>query len=151
MKKNNKKAFTLVELLVVIAIIAILAVVSVVGYTAFTGKARESVAQQELSQVVNMIIAEDTANGDTFDIDSTDGLKFKESQESNKTDYKITHILTGTDYAADLAQIKGTFSFTWGESDKANTVITSITYTKDGYTSTYNFASKTYTNAKAAA
>lgn len=34
-KKSNRKAFTLVELLVVIAILAILATVSVVGYTSF--------------------------------------------------------------------------------------------------------------------
>lgn len=35
MKRQNKKAFTLVELLVVIAILAILATVAVVGYTSF--------------------------------------------------------------------------------------------------------------------
>ncbi len=42
MKKQIKKGFTLVELLVVIAIIAILSVVSVVGYTSFTKKAKVS-------------------------------------------------------------------------------------------------------------
>lgn len=42
MKKFMKKAFTLVELLVVIAIVAILAVAGVVGYMAFTAKAQQS-------------------------------------------------------------------------------------------------------------
>ena len=42
MKKKIKKAFTLVELLVVIAILAILATVSIVGYNSFTKKARVS-------------------------------------------------------------------------------------------------------------
>ena len=42
MKKNIKKAFTLVELLVVIAILAILATVSIVGYNSFTKKAKVS-------------------------------------------------------------------------------------------------------------
>ncbi len=39
MKKQQKKAFTLVELLVVIAILAILSTVAVVGYTSFIKKA----------------------------------------------------------------------------------------------------------------
>ena len=42
MKNLKKKAFTLVELLVVIAIIAILAVAGVVGYVVFTKKAAQS-------------------------------------------------------------------------------------------------------------
>ena len=42
MKKKIKKAFTLVELLVVIAILAILATVSIVGYNSFTKKAKVS-------------------------------------------------------------------------------------------------------------
>ena len=42
MRKKIKKAFTLVELLVVIAILAILATVSIVGYNSFTKKAKES-------------------------------------------------------------------------------------------------------------
>ena len=42
MKKALKKAFTLVELLVVIAIVAVLTVAGIVGYTAFTKKAQLS-------------------------------------------------------------------------------------------------------------
>ena len=51
MKKNTKKGFTLVELLVVIAILAILATVSVVGYTSFINKADLSNAQTEAAQI----------------------------------------------------------------------------------------------------
>ena len=51
MKKNTKKGFTLVELLVVIAILAILASVAVVGYTAFITKAEESNAKTEAHQI----------------------------------------------------------------------------------------------------
>ena len=57
MKKNNKKGFTLVELLVVIAILAILATVTVVGYLGFTQRAKESNATFELTQVRNVINA----------------------------------------------------------------------------------------------
>ena len=58
MRKNNKKGFTLVELLVVIAILAILASVAVVGYTAFVDKAKESKAKTELHQIVEYVNAE---------------------------------------------------------------------------------------------
>ena len=57
MKKQNKKGFTLVELLVVIAILAILATVSVVGYSQFTKKAKESNDNTELHQYVTLIQA----------------------------------------------------------------------------------------------
>ena len=69
------KGFTLVELLVVIAILAILATVSVVGYTSFINSANDSVAQQELTQIRNYMIAQDY-NDDKFSITSDNGLVF---------------------------------------------------------------------------
>ncbi len=56
--RKNEKGFTLVELIVVIAIVAILASVAIVGYTQFIQNARESKAQTELDQVVNMVRAD---------------------------------------------------------------------------------------------
>lgn len=68
--RNNKKGFTLVELLVVIAILAILASVAVVGYTAFIEKAEKSNAQTELHQIetsveANLMVNEATVIGQT--------------------------------------------------------------------------------------
>ena len=57
MRKNNKKGFTLVELLVVIAILAILASVAVVGYTAFVDKANKSAAESEAHPIDTSIEA----------------------------------------------------------------------------------------------
>ena len=133
MKKHNKKAFTLVELLVVIAIIAILAVVSVVGYTAFTKKARDSVAQQELKQVVDLLIADDIGN-DAFEI-TTSGLVLA-SDASDTSTYDIkTELLTS--YTADLSGIKGTIKATFNADKKT---IESLTYTlNDGGEATYSF------------
>lgn len=65
----KKKAFTLVELLVVIAIIAILATAGIVGYTVFTEKARKSNAESELNQIKTLIQTEDLGNND-FTIES---------------------------------------------------------------------------------
>ena len=58
----KKKAFTLVELLVVIAIIAILATAGIVGYTVFTEKARKSNAESELNQAKTLLEAEALSN-----------------------------------------------------------------------------------------
>ena len=52
MKKKMKKAFTLVELLVVIAILAILSTVAVIGYNSFNEKARLSNDQTTI-QIMN--------------------------------------------------------------------------------------------------
>ena len=145
MKKHNKKAFTLVELLVVIAIIAILAVVSVVGYTAFTQKARDSVAQQELSQVVTLITAEDTENGTVYDV-KTDGLTFAEEQTTEN--FKITNLLAAVDYGTDLGELgsdyESRFTFAWKD-DTSKTVLVSVTYTtKDGGSATWDFTKKAF-------
>ena len=56
--RKNEKGFTLVELIVVIAIVAILAAVGIVGYTQFIQNARETAAQSELDQVVNVLRTE---------------------------------------------------------------------------------------------
>ncbi len=61
MKKQIKKGFTLVELLVVIAIIAILSVVSVVGYTSFTKKAKVSNDLSLTTQMNNILQSEETS------------------------------------------------------------------------------------------
>ena len=81
MKKNTKKGFTLVELLVVIAILAILASVAVVGYTAFVKKANESKAKTELHQIVASLNADflDDGKWETFtkaEIDADDMTAF---------------------------------------------------------------------------
>ena len=57
MKKKIKKAFTLVELLVVIAILAILATVSIVGYNSFTKKAKVSNDTVLVKQMNDVLIA----------------------------------------------------------------------------------------------
>ena len=52
MKKNNKKGFTLTELIVVIVIIGILAAVLIPSITGYVKKAKVSTVQQESSAIV---------------------------------------------------------------------------------------------------
>lgn len=80
---KNRKAFTLVELLVVIAIIAILAVAGVVGYTVFISKAHKSNAVRDMSDIQTLIIAEDVSNLSFAIADGTitfSGLYLKEGE-----------------------------------------------------------------------
>ena len=76
MRKKIKKAFTLVELLVVIAILAILATVSIVGYNSFTKKAKVSNDTALVSQLNTILKADAVINGNAET--PTDALKVTE-------------------------------------------------------------------------
>ena len=54
-KKNNRKGFTTVELVIVIAVIAILATVLIPTFSNLIGKANESAALQEATNAVKLI------------------------------------------------------------------------------------------------
>ena len=117
MKKRIKKGFTLVELLVVIAILGILATVSVVGYSSFTQKAKDSVAQQELTQIHNYLFAEDIGNDDFSFTDK--GIEFAEGKDETV----LTAIITAE------GSFKGTLTFT----EDADGNVTALKYvTADG-------------------
>ena len=59
MKKNNKKGFTIVELVIVIAVIAILAAVLIPTFASVTEKAKKSAALQEATSAVTAITVYD--------------------------------------------------------------------------------------------
>ena len=54
-KKNNRKGFTTVELIIVIAVIAILATVMIPTFSNLIGKANKSAALQEATNAVKLI------------------------------------------------------------------------------------------------
>ncbi|MDY2888576.1 MAG: type II secretion system protein, partial [Candidatus Caccosoma sp.] len=91
MRKKIKKAFTLVELLVVIAILAILATVSIVGYNSFTKKARVSNDTALVSQLNTILKADSMVNGNAKT--PTDALKLTE--EAGYDVEKLTPTATG--------------------------------------------------------
>ena len=62
-KKNNRKGFTTVELVIVIAVIAILATVLIPTFSNLIGKANESAALQEASSIFKSYTIE---NATTF-------------------------------------------------------------------------------------
>ena len=66
-KGRKRKAFTVVELLVVIPMLAILAIVSVVGYTAFIKKSHDSNAITEAQNVYTLYMGEHLFNEKTLE------------------------------------------------------------------------------------
>ena len=64
MKRNNKKGFTIVELVIVIAVIAILSAVLIPTFGNVIENAQESAAQQEVKNIHTLYLADiDYANG----------------------------------------------------------------------------------------
>ena len=59
MKRNNKKGFTIVELVIVIAVIAILSAVLIPTFGGITEKAQKSAAQQVAVNVYKEVQADD--------------------------------------------------------------------------------------------
>ena len=59
MKKNTKKGFTIVELVIVIAVIAILSAVLIPTFSSVVKKAEESAALQEATSAVTILLSEE--------------------------------------------------------------------------------------------
>ena len=62
-KKNNRKGFTTVELVIVIAVIAILAAVMIPTFSGIVAKAKSSAVQQEAVAVWKEVYALDLSDG----------------------------------------------------------------------------------------
>ena len=125
MKKNTKKGFTLVELLVVIAILAILASVAVVGYTSFIKKADDQAAATEFDQVetiiTNALIVEESV---TVKVDSVDYILTKSATGIVATAAGATDISKMTSITDDIGELIEKLNFADG--------VLSYTY-KTGY------------------
>ena len=107
MKKQQKKAFTLVELLVVIAILAILASVAVVGYTAFIKNAAisndENVATQ-MTRYLEALKADSTSKYYNKDITAGDVRELTKYilEESGSVGLEAESAKYGYDFYFDL-------------------------------------------------
>lgn len=68
MRKNNRKGFTIVELVIVIAVIAILAGVLIPTFASITNKAKDSAALQEATNVLKAYVADYAATDEVADL-----------------------------------------------------------------------------------
>ncbi len=102
MRRNNKKGFTLVELIVVIAILAILALILVPAITGYVSKANKSKNQANARAVYTtaMLVNADadepyddaTLKAAVLEFDKTlDGSKFEIALAADKTVASVTY------------------------------------------------------------
>ena len=129
MKRNNKKGFTIVELVVVIAVIAILAAVLIPTFSGITTKAKKSAALQEAKNALTSDLA-------VLDADAANyGAKgFKVTEDDAAVNGKKYYTLSGN-IATDATFAEGVYEkIVDGE-------FTNIS--ESGYT--YKFVSGTYT------
>ena len=64
MRKNNKKGFTLVELVIVVAVMAVLVAVAIPTIGSITGKAKDAVAESNARTIESIVkLAEADADG----------------------------------------------------------------------------------------
>ena len=102
MKRQNKKAFTLVELLVVIAILAILASVAVVGYTSFLKNAAISNDDSTVAQLNRYLEAMKADSKSEFYGEDIHAGNIAYKFLVHTTEFKNGCILTGTKAPAIL-------------------------------------------------
>lgn len=117
LKKDNKKGFTLVELIVVLVILAILAALLVPALTGYIDKAKRKQIVAETRQAVmaaQTLADEDYAKGDATFASVT-----------------VTNIQT-------LGEVSGTITITAASDIAANGKIKKLVYARDGRTCTYD-------------
>ena len=95
MKRNNKKGFTIVELVIVMAVIAILSAILIPTFGGIIEKANESAAQQEARNAYTEYISD--MDDYTAGIPDIDFVKIGTSYYSVADDFKV-----GTPAADDM-------------------------------------------------
>ena len=90
MKRNNKKGFTIVELVIVIAVIAILSAVMIPTFSGITTKAQESARDQEAKNALTNYLG--TYDFTAGSMESIDGVIIIDGHYYQVTDGNIVNI-----------------------------------------------------------
>lgn len=128
--KNNKKGFTLVELIVVLVILAILAALLIPALTGYIDKAKEKsiVAETRQAVMATQTLADEIYG--TQKLGSTDGITVEKNDNDNST---VANKITTKDIA-DLAEVDPA---NIGSAEIEKGKVKKLVYTRDGRTCTY--------------
>lgn len=147
-KKKNRKGFSLVELIVVLVIMAILAAALIPTLIGYISKTKEQNVQAECQQAVQA--AQTIASGCYASATATYTFKDGNGAQQSVTFSELS-TSSGSAAAAEiqlLAEVPGTVS---NISVNSEGLITGLTYTNGGKSSTYSRANVTspgtYTNS----
>ena len=145
--KNNKKGFTLVELIVVLVILAILAALLIPALTGYIDKAKEKSIVAETRQVV---MAAQTLVDESYGT-KVEGTAVKVGVDTNDEKFDVTY-----QQIADLAEVEVKCitevklnEATADTKEIAGTKVASVKYTKNGRLCTYDATTNQYTVTKA--
>lgn len=133
-KKNSKKGFTLVELIVVLVILAILAALLIPALTGYIDKAKEKQIIAETRQVVmaaQTLVDEVYGTISLSDVDSAE-IKIVDTEPANDLEIKKEEVATLAEVpVGNITSVKV------NESSNMPGVVTSVTYEKDNKICTY--------------
>lgn len=152
-RENNifKRAFTLIELVVVIAVIAILAGVSVAAYFGVTESAKKSAALQEGEQLKTLVtVVANTDDGKvkvgetTYDLDlTTAGLSVKNGDAAVTEDTKLDQVFDAIYFIGTTGEYDSNTDKRFVDNTYAtlecivdSELVTSFNYTLNGATQT---------------
>ncbi len=142
--KNNKKGFTLVELIVVLVILAILAALLIPALTGYIDKAKEKsiVAETRQAVMATQTLADEIYG--TQDLGSTDAI----TVVANDTDATTTNANEITTKAiADLAEVTPAYIISANIKDGK---VEKLVYSRNGRTCTYTQSTGKYVVEKKA-
>jgi len=102
---NQRRGFTIVELLIVIVVIGILAAIVIVAFNGVQNKARATAAQSAVAQANKKIVAYAVQNSDQYPVDlatagipDTQGLEYSYNNNASPRTYGVTATNGTTSY-----------------------------------------------------